>query len=96
MSRSFKKNPVCTGRCGAGMKTLVHRGTRAYLRAHHDAFADCGHYKRFWNSWDICEYHFRTTWGEWLALTQNRLGRNLAPDEVRKELRSWAKDYRSK
>jgi hypothetical protein len=97
MSRSYKKHPVCTdNRHSGSTKRIVNRSIRAHQRAHPEDIANGGHYRRFWCSWDICEYRFRTSWAEWLQMARKKLGRELTPEDVRDERRDWVRYYRTK
>lgn len=73
MSRSYKKNPVCTDNRSSGAnKRIANRITRRKTKGQ---LYQGGDYKKLYESWDICDYKWYETKQEAIeAYKCNRYG----------------------
>lgn len=58
MSRSYRKHPVWKDH-NRGMKAAANRKVRRALNRNYDLELKHSKYKRYFCSWDICDYCFR-------------------------------------
>ena len=65
MSKSYKKTPYCGESKGKKKKKIANRRVRRQLNRNLDLDARNGNYKKLYNSWNICDYGWRTTWEEY-------------------------------
>lgn len=65
MSRSYKKYPMCKqGKSNKIGKRCANNKVRMYLKSGKEITSG-KLYKRIFESWEICDYHFSTSWKEW-------------------------------
>lgn len=67
MSRSYKKNPIIKDR-NKRMKQIANRKVRNY----NENIASGNAYKKIFQSYDICDYSFRTTYEEYLKSAESK------------------------
>ena len=67
MSRSYKKTPWCGDRKGKDKKRIANHIVRQYLKNHMDLNLKPGDYKKLYETWDICDYGWTSTWEQYWA-----------------------------
>ena len=89
MSRSYKKNPVFKA-TSKGMKTIAARKIR---RKSLEEVPNGNGYKRFCDSWNICDQCYRQTLRQSIdwhrKYTWEREGRELTGKEIDKITNDW-------
>jgi hypothetical protein len=96
MSRSYKKHPVCTDHHDKWRKKLANKLVRRQSELYQN-----NSYKKLYDSWDICDYKFYTSFTEyWTICLRNweRFGKSYGLSQPNKqyEYRQWLKWYKSK
>ena len=96
MSRSYKKNPIVKDR-NKGMKQIANRKVRNYK----GDLANGKAYKKVFESYDISDYAFRTTYDEYLkdaeAIENAVLNGGLGEYHLRDtSYDDWFKTYKRK
>lgn len=66
MSRSYKKNPIIKDKT-KGMKQIANRKVRNY----NGDLANGSSYKKIFQSYDISDYSFRTTYEDYLKYAES-------------------------
>ena len=67
MSRSYKHTPIYQDQVGKRFgKSYANRVVRRYLSSD-KVLQDGNSYKKLYESWNISDYSFRTTWMEYLS-----------------------------
>jgi hypothetical protein len=101
MSRSFKKTPWAGDSKGKIKKRIANKAVRNWLKQHPDVAIQGGQYKKIYETWDICDYGWITSWEEyWASCIKNwerwfcRYGKPY-PDK-KEEYREWLKRYKIK
>ena len=101
MSRSYKKTPWAGDKKGKSKKRIANHKIRNWLKQHPEEPLEGSSYKKVYETWDICDYGWVTTWEEyWKGCIRswNEWGREYGkpyPDE-KEEYRKWLKWYRTK
>ena len=105
MSRSYKKNPYVTDHSQGtkSMKRIANRTVRRRLKEDEDMPARLKH-KKMTESWDICDYKWRTTREEAIQWYYEMMNRNDYRSEYWKKyyptlesyLNYWEKCHRRK
>lgn len=104
MSRSYKKTPWCGDRKGKDKKRIANHIVRQWLKRNMDQTLAPGDYKKLYETWDICDYGWTSTWeqyweSEWksyrwiCSMFPNR--EHKAPDK-KECYRKWLKFYHNK
>ena len=104
MSRSYKKTPWCGDTKGTAKKRYAWKVVRQWLKENPDVALKGGQYKKLYETWDICDYGWVTTWEEYweMCLRWHRealargWGRYTEEPNKEKEYRYWYKHYRGK
>ena len=104
MSRSYKKTPWCGDTKGKLKKRIAWKTVRQWLKEHPDVALTGGQYKKLYETWDICDYGWVTTWEEYwescLRWHREALargwGRCLEEPDIEKEYRYWYTHYKGK
>lgn len=100
MSRSYKKTPYCGDRKHKYHKRMANKIYRNRIaRMELDEPISPGAYKRYFESWNICDYYSIFTLKEWLYIRKASRGwhgyRRGEYNEA-KEIQNWHKWYKRK
>ena len=100
MSRTYKKNPYITDNSNSHeMKKIASRVTRRKLNSS-DSIITGSKYKRFFDSYDICDYKFRLDLNEAISQYNNDYNRYSWFREkfptIEDYIVYWKKNYRAK
>ena len=103
MSRSHKKHFYCKDR-NPYAKRLANRCVRHALNADSDLELQYGSYRKFYESWDICDWGFYDSWESYWESsirTYERLkswfpNREIEFPDRDEEYRKWRKYYYNK
>ena len=93
MSRSYKHTPYCGD---TKHKEDKRRANKAFRKADYNDEVQPSMHRKMTESWNICDYHSRYTFDEWMNMTHGTFSstiRNMS-DEEREE--NWHKWYRRK
>ena len=102
MSRSYKKTPWCGDSKGKSKKRIANHIVRQWLKRNLDQNMAPSDYKKLYETWDICDYGWITTWEEYwehsVRLHEEWLRRGWKSEEPDKkeEYRKWLRYYRNK
>ena len=104
MSRSYKKTPWCGDNKGTQKKRQAWKVVRQWLKDNPDITLKGGQYKKLYETWDIRNYGWITTWEEywdscqkWHQEAINRGWGYYKEDlDKEKEYRHWYKHYKGK
>jgi len=100
MSRSYKKHPYAKDKTNKCMKKLSNKKIRQKLKNPEEELQH-NSYKKVFQSWNICDYKFFSTWEQFWNFSINlweRFDKNKGvpfPDE-KKEYARWRKWYKQK
>lgn len=94
MSRSKKKTPWAGDDKGREAKRTANKTVRARLREEDEALPQGGAFKKYYESWEICDYGRVSTWEEYKKFRINFVfgGREDLFNEAR-ERKSWEKNF---
>ncbi len=97
MSRSYKKTPYCGDNKGKFKKRTAMNKVRTKLKDLDYELPKGGAYKKIYETWNICDYSWITSWREYWQMCirhWHRYGGEY-PDK-KEEYRYWLKWYRNK
>ena len=97
MSRSYKKTPYCGDNKGKAKKRVANSKLRTKLKDHDFILANGNAYKKVYESYNICDYGWITSWREYWEICirmWHRYGGDK-PDK-KQEYRYWVHHYRNK
>lgn len=96
MSRSYKKNPVCADRNPELKRIYARKVRRKDLEKVPNGMA----YKKLYESYNICDYKFRSTWLDHLHWFRRRMiylyEREPTEEEIIKEKDDWERHFKRK
>jgi hypothetical protein len=100
MSRSYKKTPWCGDSKNKERKRIANNKVRSYLKNNKNTLINSD-YKKVYESWDICDFGWITTWDEYwndrLKLSQEHPEWfKKKPLNKKEEYRRWYKYYKMK
>lgn len=99
MSRSYKHTPWSGDTKGPNKKKYASHRVRSKLKEQ-DYLPQGNKYKRLYESWDICDYGCRETWGEYwhhVVRLWHKWGYRYMPFPDKKhEYQKWYKYYKRK
>lgn len=97
MSRSYKKTPYCGDNKGKNKKRFANSKLRTKLKNHDFILANGGAYKKVYESWDICDFYWITSWKEYWDICI-RIWHQYGGDypDKKQEYRYWLHHYRNK
>ena len=105
MSRSYKKTPWCGDHKGTQKKRQAWKKVRQWQKDNPDILLQGGAYKKIYETWDICDYGWVTTWEEyWRSCWEwyyyalehySNSTKNKKPDQ-KEEYRHWYKYHKGK
>ncbi len=94
MSRSFKKNPFVTD-CGPGRADAKRRASHIFRRkiALEEDLPSRPQYKKYVESWDVCDYRWRMTKAEAIEWYETKAGEEFKKrfPTLERWLHYWAK-----
>lgn len=104
MSRSYKKTPWCGDTKGKLKKRIAWKTVRQWLKENPDVALRGSQYKKLYETWDICDYGWVTTWEEYWAMCLRwhrealacGWGRYTEEPDKETEYRYWYRHYRGK
>lgn len=104
MSRSYKHTPYCGDNKSTGMKQIANRNLRRALKRNHDLNLNHGTYKKWFCSYDICDFYNISSWSAYWqnVIRSYHMMRALFPHrhepypDKKEEYRYWYKHYRMK
>lgn len=67
MSRSYKKNPVCTDHKTPASKFSKRAANKRVRRNSFNLKKEGKSYKKSCETWNICDYRSRYSWKEWAS-----------------------------
>lgn len=103
MSRSRKRHPVCTAACNKKLKRVANKKVRQYnkklsqMESSDRYYIGNGKkYIRVFESWDICDYKWRTTFMEFYQSEYSYygIGHNYNIGEMPSNEELWLKWYK--
>lgn len=99
MSRSYKKVPWCGDTKGKESKKFANKKVRSYLKNDKNILTN-NDYKRIYESWDICDFGWITSWNEYwndkIKSYQEHPEWYKKPLNKKEEYRKWYKHYKMK
>ena len=97
MSRSYKKTPYCGDNKGKFKKRTANSKVRSKLKNHDFILANGNAYKKVYESYNICDYGWITSWPEYWAICLRMWHRygGTYPNK-KQEYRYWLHWYRNK
>ena len=102
MSRSYKRFPYCGDAKGKAKKRLANRHIRQVLKRDYNANINHGAFKKYYESYNICDYGFICPWEKYWAgeiecfyRFKRRFG-NAIPPNKQLAYKRWLKWYRNK
>ena len=97
MSRSYKKTPYCGDNKGKNKKRFANSKLRTKLKNHDFILPNGGAYKKVYESWDICDFYWITSWKEYWNICI-RIWHQYGGDypDKKQEYRYWLHHYRNK
>jgi hypothetical protein len=105
MSRSYKKIPYCGDHKGKNKKRTANKHLRSILKQDIETDMNFGRYKKYYETYDICDYYWFCTWEEYWEreLRSYEYFKEFYPDSRFSEkpdkkecYREWLKWYRNK
>lgn len=105
MGKSYRKQPVWKDH-NRGMKELANRKVRRALNRNHELHLPHKSYKKFCESYDICDYlslvpksfeeYYRQEVNDWYRRQSQPWWKDVPFPERKKTYREWMKWYRGK
>lgn len=90
MSHSYKKTPYCGDKKGKDKKRFANKAVRTYLKRHPHNLLKNNEYKKYYCSWNICDYYWIIPWQEFYNKWKDF-------GDTKKELHKyWYRHYRGK
>ena len=92
MSRSYKKHSWCGDHKGTGKKRTAWKTVRQWQKDHPDILLQGGAYKKIYETWDICDYHWYEPKSEAIKDFETKRFK-YGPDTLEEAINDWKKYY---